>query len=59
MSEVQEKVHVVMRDDQSKDYTNPKPVKVFDDQKDARAYARTFNKKSNRFYYYVVTTKKG
>lgn len=56
MSEKQETVHVVVRQ-----YgVNATPAKVFDDRKDARAYAKRMNARPNaRYRYTVYSCKKG
>lgn len=57
MSEVQEKVWIVMR---RKLFTKSKtPVKAFDDRKDARAYAKQKNLRSENFNFSVSGVKKG
>ena len=65
MAEKQETVHVVMRakvtriDAKLSTRTNPVPVKVYDDREDARAYARRMNLWARKYYYRVVSVKKG
>ena len=56
MSEKQETVHVVMRDHYSH---GPKAAKVFDDRKDARAYAARMNARTKNYSYTVQSCKKG
>lgn len=55
MSEKQETVHVVVRQ-----YgINATPAKVFDDRKDARAYAKRMNERKSKYNYTVQSCKKG
>lgn len=64
MGEKQEKVWVVMRGEYSYDNSStamfkaaPKPVKVFDDRKDARAYAN--RRATTKYGYGVIGVLKG
>ena len=57
MSEKQETVHVVMRGPDR--WGDTQPVKVFDDRKDARAYAKRMSARSKRYDYIVKSVKKG
>lgn len=61
MSEKQETVHVVTRSTYlpNIDLRVVKPVKVFDDRKDARAYAKRMNARSAKHTYAVHSVKKG
>ena len=64
MGEKQEKVFVVIRWESptpANDYTSgpDKPVKVFDDRKDARAYCKRYNASSRKWGYTYVGVKKG
>lgn len=57
MGEKQEKVFVVVR--RMLLTSNRTPVKVFDDAKDAKDYAKHYNKYSRKYAYSVVGVKKG
>ena len=61
MSEKQETVHGVLREETTLAGTlkGPKLVKVFDDRKDARAYAARMNARSKNYSYTVQSCKKG
>jgi hypothetical protein len=58
MSEVQEKVWVILRTD---DWyvSEPMPVKVFDDRKDARSYVKSMKAKTDRYLYAIRGVRKG
>lgn len=67
MSEKPEKVHVVMRQRLIRFGLSPnrligsgssRPVKVADDRKDARAYAKLMSSRSRRYRYWVETCPK-
>lgn len=58
MSELQEKVWVVMKHCGANRVAS-RPVKVTDDRKDAREYAKRLNNFSTVFYYTVHGVKKG
>jgi hypothetical protein len=57
VSEKQEKVWIVTR--RRVGWGEAKPMKAFDDRKDARDYAKRMNIKSNVYAYSVVGVKKG
>ena len=56
MGEKQEKVFVVVRYASGME---DKPVKVFDDRKDARAYCKRYNLASRKYGYTYYGVKKG
>lgn len=57
MSEKQETVHVVQR--RMFCTANVTAAKVFDDRRDARAYAKQMNERSKKYDYTVQSCKKG
>ena len=59
MSEKQETVHVVIRTRIWSAQHDAKAAKVFDDRKDARAYAARMNARSKNYNYTVQSCKKG
>lgn len=59
MSEKQETVHVVIRAYEYFTAHEVKAAKVFDDRKDARAYAKRMNGRSKKYSYTVQSCKKG
>ena len=59
MSEKQETVHVVIRTWIWSTQHEAKAAKVFDDRKDARAYAARMNARSKNYNYTVQSCKKG
>lgn len=56
MSERQETMYVVMS---IREMQADKPVKVFDDRKDARDYAKRMNQRSKKYGYYCTSVKRG
>lgn len=51
-----ETVHIVMR--ATRGYLAARPVKVADDRKDARDYAKRMNARNTRYTYHVVSCRK-
>ena len=59
MPEVQEITHVVIKLRTNEEKTFVGAAKVFDDRKDARAYAKSMNARSMYYSYKVFSCKKG
>ena len=58
MGEKQEKVWVVVRSPRAHP-SHDKPVKVFDDRKDARSYCASYNKRTKKYYVHYVGARRG